>query len=680
MKRSMIYRMMLPLLAVFSLFALSIGLTLKSAQDSSEDGVLINLAGRQRMLAQKMAKEVAMYSVSQDTSFWDQARSTGEVFEVTLNALLKGGRVPLTLDGSSSVEIPPVSGNVRSYLEEGLRLWDALKGALGRLAQGDQGALKEVMDMTPQVVKAMDQATGALQKDSEARVRRVIRIQEISLLLSLLTLVVGILYFRRMVSPIRRMAERASKMGSTDGDLTVRVPVESIDETGALAEGLNRFAEFARSKFYALSKAFQDFMAAFYGVQRSLDAFSKELDAVRTKASEGSRAAENINHAVEQQYASSEEIASTAQALAHSAEQLNEAVSMVVSRARDGEERLKDAVDLIKGMEDRVSNVSQRASSLAEQAKVINSVVQVITGIAEQTNLLALNAAIEAARAGEAGRGFAVVAEEVRKLAEESKGAASKIEERLGQIVGGIGDTSKDISVMSEEMDRVAGGISSVASYMSQILDGMSSVNDASQSVAAGAEELSASSQEMAAGAERVSQYVADLTSMVEQVDRMSVKLGEGMRSVVLNLKGAMGTGEKVLKDMAGLKYTTCDDFAAMCDLAVEGHRRWVDALKSYIDGGEFSIEVDPTRCRFGVFVSVVTPPASVVDRWQEVLTLHEELHRIGHQINRAVEGKDAAAVQDLYRRAQEVSSRLTSLLTQLSRTCSAGSALALGA
>ena len=61
-----------------------------------------------------------------------------------------------------------------------------------------------------------------------------------------------------------------------------------------------------------------------------------------------------------------------------------------------------------------------------ERSGVIGGIVDTITAIAEQTNLLALNAAIEAARAGDQGRGFAVVAEEVRRLAEQSQGAAAR--------------------------------------------------------------------------------------------------------------------------------------------------------------------------------------------------------------------------------------------------------------
>jgi methyl-accepting chemotaxis protein len=71
---------------------------------------------------------------------------------------------------------------------------------------------------------------------------------------------------------------------------------------------------------------------------------------------------------------------------------------------------------------------------LEERAVEIETIIDVIKSITKQINLLSLNASIEASRAGEHGKGFAVVSDEIRKLAEQSSNATSKIEEVINSV------------------------------------------------------------------------------------------------------------------------------------------------------------------------------------------------------------------------------------------------------
>ncbi len=119
-----------------------------------------------------------------------------------------------------------------------------------------------------------------------------------------------------------------------------------------------------------------------------------------------------------------------------------------------------------------ISNVQEEITKAAEdtrgQTENTLKMSELVMTISKQTNLLSLNASIEAARAGEAGRGFSVVAEEVGKLAESSRDAASKILEALGS------------------MEKAA----------SHITDRIKSINDLIENQAANMKEISASVEE----------------------------------------------------------------------------------------------------------------------------------------------------------------------------------------
>lgn len=92
-------------------------------------------------------------------------------------------------------------------------------------------------------------------------------------------------------------------------------------------------------------------------------------------------------------------------------------------------------------LKDKVNALAEQILHLSEQTQQIGGISELVGNLANQTNMLALNAAIEAARAGEHGKGFGVVAGEIRKLADQSKKSAEKINALVTDIPGAINTT-----------------------------------------------------------------------------------------------------------------------------------------------------------------------------------------------------------------------------------------------
>ena len=74
------------------------------------DSLVINLAGRQRMLSQKMTKEILLFSEGQLSS--EKVTNTINVFHATLNSLNHGGKAPLDLAQTQFAELPRPSSKI----------------------------------------------------------------------------------------------------------------------------------------------------------------------------------------------------------------------------------------------------------------------------------------------------------------------------------------------------------------------------------------------------------------------------------------------------------------------------------------------------------------------------------------------------------------------------------------
>lgn len=146
------------------------------------------------------------------------------------------------------------------------------------------------------------------------------------------------------------------------------------------------------------------------------------------------------------------------EALAAGLASIGHSVSGVAAQAGD----LRLNIEQVQ-TELRTSSDGQLAN--ARRIEEIQGVIHLLKDIADQTALLALNAAIEAARAGESGRGFAVIADEVRRLAERSKAAATDIT----KLAGGAKATSGELVAAIERRVHQLDGWMSTAQKIAEV-------------------------------------------------------------------------------------------------------------------------------------------------------------------------------------------------------------------
>jgi methyl-accepting chemotaxis protein len=128
---------------------------------------------------------------------------------------------------------------------------------------------------------------------------------------------------------------------------------------------------------------------------------------------------------------------------------------------------VKSNIEKMKTLKQKIEIIAELILELSEHTQQIGNIIGVVEDITEQTNMLALNAAVEAARAGEHGKGFAVVASEIRKLADESKQATTKITSLIYDIQQA---TNSTVMATEEGTKEIESGVD-LAHQIAQSID-----------------------------------------------------------------------------------------------------------------------------------------------------------------------------------------------------------------
>ena len=187
-------------------------------------------------------------------------------------------------------------------------------------------------------------------------------------------------------------------------------------------------------------------------VVQVISIFSTE---VASTVSEQERMAAQQAAAVHETTATMEELGASSRQSAEQSEAASAGARQALALADDGSKTVAQTLEGMTDMSTRSAAIADQILRLSEQIGQIGNITNAVSDLANQTNLLALNAAVEAARAGEHGRGFAVVAGEIRKLADQSKKSAERINALIADIQRA---TNSTVMVAEEGSKTVAHG------------------------------------------------------------------------------------------------------------------------------------------------------------------------------------------------------------------------------
>ena len=170
-------------------------------------------------------------------------------------------------------------------------------------------------------------------------------------------------------------------------------------------------------------------------------------------------------------------------------------------------------------LREKVGQITDQILHLSEQTSQIGLISTLVSDLANQTNMLALNAAVEAVRAGEYGKGFGVVAAEIRKLADQSKKAA----ERINVLVMDIKNATNSTVMVTDEGSKT----------VRTIIEAVNDIALTSQQISLTAKQQAIAIQQVGAAMNALNQGALQTASGINQT-----KVGtKNLSHAALNLK-----------------------------------------------------------------------------------------------------------------------------------------------
>lgn len=549
------------LLTLGILMSLTLGIvvyTLLSLGTQEVDGEVINIAGRQRMLTQKMTKESMLLLRSINVNQTQKnLRNTHDLFEKSHNALLNGNRemnIPATTDSQILTQLRRVDQIWQSFSTNMQIIMDQPQSAQAK------NAFNHVSENNFLLLQEMNKVVGLYTVNSKSKMDTLKVGLVIGFLLFFFVTIVAyvILIERQIVASIQQINQNTAQVAK--GNLLVRYSIQRQDELGNMAQNLNQFIEKLESIITTIMRKSSTQVHSVQRLAEISSQISAHANSVKEEVHGISNSSEVMTHNIESVASSSEQIAQNMSTITVTVEQLSADINTVASSTEETNaniaglqynlEQISSEIQKVSTSTDKaveslqeVNKSSQEASRISVEASQsaqdtiqvmdglqnssnkIGNLVKMIESIAAQTNMLALNATIEAASAGEAGKGFAVVAAEVKELAQQTSDANNEIAKNVEEIASQTETAVKQVGSVGQVTQRLSDINSNIVGAVQEQTSVIKEIANTVELIASSAHDSSLNMQEASIGLQEVSRATVE-ASGVAQSSAKNVRIG----------------------------------------------------------------------------------------------------------------------------------------------------------
>ena len=264
------------------------------------------------------------------------------------------------------------------------------------------------------------------------------------------------------------------------------------------------------------------------------------------------------------------EMDSTVTELLSSSHSTAELAQQVAQDARAGGAAVDRTVEGINVTHELTMSTAKTIDDLQRSVGEISQILTVIEDVANRTNLLSLNAAIIAAQAGEQGAGFTVVADEIRELAERTRGSTKEISTIIKAVQSG---SRQAVAKMHEGVAKVTDNVrlaQDAAQSLAKIVDSATRSYEMATRISRALGEQSQASRRLHEVTSRMSDHISEINRATREQARgtqLMAHESERVRDIAAQVKNATEEQSTAGRGITSALEKIAEDARAMRDL-----------------------------------------------------------------------------------------------------------------